>query len=540
MELRTNEKIIICAMILLIALFSFIVIVEQGFQIFYESYFNYYVRYLMLIIISAVFFGTLAGKTLQKGIAKSISILGFSLGALFFCRTMKLVVENDGLGRFFWYLFYPCWFGIALGFLGIVYFSETATDETNFPKWWKSLAWVSVILSAVVLSNDEHQQVFKFLPGFVNYNRAYYEGFAGYAIKLFLLGEFAFGNIWLLYKAIRSSFYRVKIFLPAVVLSVTYMYLLGYTFRWCGLNETEVATFTGLACIAYLCACIYSKLILLNIDYEKAFEKSQLGMKIINKSGETVYASADAKETKVNYILHSLDIKNGSVIWQEDISDLLVLEQSLKEQNLALARTESILLQEENVQGEALDLKLRNSIFDDVERIIESKRERLAESLALVKTDRERGIQLLKLITGFLKKRCMLFVASKADGLVNTLELRMSMQETTVFAREAGLNTAFRFEYDSERIDGISACLVYDSMECIIWNGLKYGSLGFMINVNCTDEFVNMTCLVDASETWLKDTYKELAHNVKASIFTYNETEDAISISMKMGRGTEV
>jgi len=428
---------------------------------------------------------------------------------------------------------------MALGFLGIVYFSETSTDETEFPLWWKFLAGVSAVLSLVVLTNDHHLLMFEFLPNFENYNRIYQEGFFGFPIKLFLLAEFAAGNAWLVYKAMRSSFYRVKIFLPGIVLSIVYFYLICYTFKWFGMNETEVATITGLGAMLYLAACIYSKLIPLNLEYESAFANSQLGMKILNANGDLCYESADAKDNKENYILHSLDIKNGKVIWQEDVSDLILLEKSLKEQNFALARTEKLLLQQENVQGEALDLKLRNSIFDDVERIIESNRELLAESLELVETDREYGIKLLKLLTGFLKKRCMLFVASKADGKVDALELRMSMQESTVFAREAGLYTAFRFNYDDERIDGIGAGTAYDCMEYLIWHGIKSESEGVMFKVTCGADYVQMNCMVAPNEVWFKNGYDYLVNKFGTNIVQYNETEDAISIFIQLGREVE-
>ncbi|MDO4178553.1 MAG: hypothetical protein Q4D21_05105 [Phascolarctobacterium sp.] len=535
MELRTNEKIIIFAILTLIALLVVVVTLESGFAAAGKFILSYFNRYLVLMVITAIFFGFLAARTLQKGIAKSVTILGLSLGFLYFCRSIKLLTETGGVGRFFWYLYYPAWFGMALGFLGVVYFSETSAEETRFPTWWKFLAGISLVLSLVVLTNDYHQLMFVFLPNFEDYNNVYREGILGLQIKFFLLCEFAAGNVWLIYKAVRGSFYRVKILLPGIVLSLVYIYLIFYTFRWFNFHKSEVATVTGIGAMLYLLACIYSRVIPLNVEYEKAFASSQLGMQIFDKAGKLYYESSDAKERKENFILHSLDIKNGKVVWQEDISDLLLLEQSLKKQNIALARTEDILLQEKNIQSEAWDLKLRNSIFNEVERIIEGKRDRLVESLGLVKSNREYGIKLLKLLTGFLKKRCMLFVASKTDGMVDALELRMSMQETTVFAREAGLYTAFNYNYNAQRVNGIGAGLVYDCMEDIIWNGLKAKSDGLLITVDCGEHYVGLKCMVAANESWLKNTYADLLKMLSPNIVQYNETEDAISVSVKMG-----
>jgi len=101
MELRANAKITICAMVSLIALLFVTVFFEAGFGAIGSFFFNYYVRYLVLMIITAVFFGFLASRTLQKGIAKSVFVLGISLGFLYFCRSIRLITESGDLGRFF-------------------------------------------------------------------------------------------------------------------------------------------------------------------------------------------------------------------------------------------------------------------------------------------------------------------------------------------------------------------------------------------------------------------------------------------------------
>ena len=537
MELKLNDKLLIGLMLFLASLLLFVNLFSGGVEELLSFLISPFNLYLCLLIISPLFFGKLASYTLHKGFAKSIYILGGSLQFRYLFRLLKALTENLDLGRYFWYLYYPAWFGMALGFLGLVYFMEINMEEDNFPAWWKNLACFSIFLSLMVLTNDYHMLVFVFHPQFIDYNSLYFAGPAGYFIKVFLLSEFLTGNIWFMYKAVRSSFYRAKILLPGTVLFLVYVYLFACTLRIIDMHKSEIVAVTGLGIMAYLTAAVYSKLIPLNLEYERAFANSLLGIQILDASGKICYESADAKEPKENYIQHSLDIKNGRVIWQEDVSDLLVLEKSLREQNMALTRTETILLQEENVQGEALDLKLRNAIFDDVEKIIEDNKGRLEESLLLVKTEGERGVKLLKYLTGFLKKRCMLFVAAKADGLVDALELRMSMQETTVFAREAGLYTALRFNYEDYRIDGLAAGSVYDALEYILWQGLENKSDGVMINVSCAKDLVSMTCMVAADEAWLKEAYIHFINITSPLPFSFAANEDSLSLTVEFEGG---
>ena len=149
-----------------------------------------------------------------------------------------------------------------------------------------------------------------------------------------------------IYKAYQSHVRKAYLF-PILTCALMIAYPVGYAVGWIN-DHTDYTVTMCLLMTLFITACVYARLIPVNSGYRKFFARSTLKMQIVNSDGHTVMAASDAfelpKDIKTELmhasgplaydrdtVLYSEDIKNGRVIWQEDISKLNKVNSELDE-----------------------------------------------------------------------------------------------------------------------------------------------------------------------------------------------------------------
>ena len=140
--------------------------------------------YLLILCVCLIMY--YSNRVLKNGGFSLIMRLISWLALLFILlRGLKYSVfsEIDIISRHIWYLYYVPMLAIPLLLL---YVSDliSAKEDSRFPKGWILPFAITVILIITVLTNDLHQFVFKFNPGFDNWDYDYSYGIIYYIVSV--------------------------------------------------------------------------------------------------------------------------------------------------------------------------------------------------------------------------------------------------------------------------------------------------------------------------------------------------------------------
>ena len=188
-------------------------------------------------------------------------------------------------------------------------------------------------------------------------------------------------------------------------------------------------------------------LVPVNTHYQMVFERSTVGMRIVDSSGATKISSVHARElTSQQYselmkngsitsdpdqylYLHALS--DGMLIYQQDVSDINRMINELEQVSTELKQENTLLSRELSSRSEQASVDAKNRIYNSISGEVASQL-RLIESLITSSDDTDRSLLLCKLciIGTFVKRRCNLRLIQQEQGSVSMQELRLSLDET--------------------------------------------------------------------------------------------------------------
>ena len=225
---------------------------------------------------------------------KALSWYGLSLILL---RGIKYSVfaEVGTVDRHIWYLYYVPMLLLPLFFF---YISLIVAHKKgfNFKKWiWTAV--ISGIFIILLLTNDLHQWVFGFLPGFEHWDNDYSYGFLFYIITAWQYLLYFAAVVILIVKCRISSSKKAAWIILIPFLTGAILNTLLVSGKMPKINGSHIFEFpeTLIFTVAtVLECCIQLGLIPTNEDYEKLFDKFSISAQITDKKGKPVYASNTA------------------------------------------------------------------------------------------------------------------------------------------------------------------------------------------------------------------------------------------------------
>lgn len=219
---------------------------------------------------------------------------------LFFFQSLKYTVFGNvsALGRYCWYLYYVPMLCIPM----LLFFTALfiyAGDAKRVTRTWGWVFAVTVVLVLMVLTNDLHQQIFRFQPGFADWDGNYAHGIGFILITAwqYVLYTAAVGILVLRYSISGIRRWSWMILVPFAI-GITLMVLLvtGNMPRINGLNILELPEILCFMVVAVLECCMQLGLIPINESYSKVFRGSSLPVQITDVYGMSLYQSASAKD----------------------------------------------------------------------------------------------------------------------------------------------------------------------------------------------------------------------------------------------------
>ena len=427
----------------------------------------------------------------QKRVRQYLTAIGCLMVCWFFLRTVKYHILLDPLGgHICWYLYYIPMILIPTFGLSATLLMDGAEKKTT--KWITGiLLFFSVVLIVCVLTNDLHQQVFRF-EGPVPYSdKNYSYGILFMLIQFWIIACLVIMEILLVKKSRIPD--RKRFWLPVI----PGLLLLGWNIANL-LRLPFIKTFAGdmtaICCLlmaAIFQGCILCGLIQTNSRYFELFQATGgLDAEITDNSFRRYYFSGEfpelSKDLRDSIIAKSsvqergirinhLPVKGGHLFWSEDISVLLDQYQDIQEQQEELTARNQLLRKTYKKEAERRKLEEQNRLLNIIQSQTSRQYELLShymEKLEQTESREEYELILSKIVVvgTYLKRRknLMLTRYSSREDSLTMADLKQSLAESCENLKLCEIKAAY-FVQDKEkqlRADDVLKC--YDFFEWLV------------------------------------------------------------------------
>ena len=427
----------------------------------------------------------------QKKMRQYLTAIGCLMVCWFFLRTVKYHILLDPLGG------HICWYLYYIPMILIPTFGLSATllmdgEEKKTTKWITGiLLFFSVVLIVCVLTNDLHQQVFRFEGPIPYSDKNYSYGILFMLVQLWIIACLVIMEILLVKKSRIPD--RKQFWLPII----PGMLLLGWNIANL-LRLPFIKTFAGdmtaICCLlmaAIFQGCILCGLIQTNSRYFELFQATGgLDAEITDDSFRRYYFSGEfpelSKDLRDSIIAKSsvqergirinhLPVKGGHLFWSEDISVLLDQYQDIQEQQEELTARNQLLRKTYKKEAERRKLEEQNRLLNIIQSQTSRQYELLShymEKLEQTESREEYELILSKIVVvgTYLKrwKNLMLTRYSSREDSLTMADLKQSLAESCENLKLCKIKAAY-FVQDKEkqlRADDVLKC--YDFFEWLV------------------------------------------------------------------------
>lgn len=420
-----------------------------------------------------------------------LTAIGCLMVCWFFLRTVKYHILLDPLGG------HICWYLYYIPMILIPTFGLSATllmdgEEKKTTKWITGiLLFFSVVLIVCVLTNDLHQQVFRFEGPIPYSDKNYSYGILFMLIQFWIIACLVIMEILLVKKSRIPD--RKRFWLPVI----PGLLLLGWNIANL-LRLPFIKTFAGdmtAICCLFMAAifqgCILCGLIQTNSRYFELFQATGgLDAEITDNSFRRYYFSGEfpelSKDLRDSIIAKSsvqergirinhLPVKGGHLFWSEDISVLLDQYQDIQEQQEELTARNQLLRKTYKKEAERRKLEEQNRLLNIIQSQTSRQYELLShymEKLEQTESREEYELILSKIVVvgTYLKRRknLMLTRYSSREDSLTMADLKQSLAESCENLKLCEIKAAY-FVQDKEkqlRADDVLKC--YDFFEWLV------------------------------------------------------------------------
>ena len=427
----------------------------------------------------------------QKKVRQYLTAIGCLMVCWFFLRTVKYHILLDPLGG------HICWYLYYIPMILIPTFGLSATllmdgEEKKTTKWITGiLLFFSVVLIVCVLTNDLHQQVFRFEGPIPYSDKNYSYGILFMLIQFWIIACLVIMEILLVKKSRIPD--RKRFWLPVI----PGLLLLGWNIANL-LRLPFIKTFAGdmtaICCLlmaAIFQGCILCGLIQTNSRYFELFQATGgLDAEITDNSFRRYYFSGEfpelSKDLRDSIIAKSsvqergirinhLPVKGGHLFWSEDISVLLDQYQDIQEQQEELTARNQLLRKTYKKEAERRKLEEQNRLLNIIQSQTSRQYELLShymEKLEQTESREEYELILSKIVVvgTYLKRRknLMLTRYSSREDSLTMADLKQSLAESCENLKLCEIKAAY-FVQDKEkqlRADDVLKC--YDFFEWLV------------------------------------------------------------------------
>lgn len=444
--------------------------------------------YLLLLCVCLVLYYahrvSPAGRL--SALMKALSWMALSLILL---RAVKysVVAEVGVLARHTWYLYYVPMLLIPLLLFDIALLIVPKKSGYGAIARYSALGLTLAFL-LLILTNDLHQLVFRFRPGFADWDAVYTHGLLFYAVIFWEYALYVTAIAVLIVKCrIGSSKKTAWILLIPFVIGIA-MSLLLMTDNMPKINGTNWIEFPEaliLMAVVVLECCMQLGLIPTNAKYGKLFQQFSIAAQITDPQGVAVYTSRSAipltteqfslpsgSRIGEHTVLHKLELPGGFGFWQDDLTQLDRLNAELAESKEALSQEAELARLRNELKERQARIDQRTLVYDTIAKRTQRQSQaisRLAETGCRTQDPTQKAAcrsQITRL-GAYIKRYANLTLLSQEHSEIEVGELGLSLSEVLRYLNFCGTPGEFLQNGDG-RMSAAAALEVFEAFETLL------------------------------------------------------------------------
>lgn len=428
-----------------------------------------FVIYAVYIVLIAVWIKSLKTRMIQRYMLYCIRIECY---VMIFWMTIRLLQEtvfykNIHLMRVSGYfIILPTMATVIFGFFASYGLGENE-EYKNRGKKEKFILISGCVLVALMLTNEYHHIVFRVLPG--EEENLYFHMNYGIVVIILFGTALVIARIVVIYRKTRNvSGSKIRRVLPVLAgCSLPLVVLRGMLSSFLIEEIIELtAKFFFFEAIMWE-SCIYAGLVPVNTQYGMVFERSTVGMRIIDRHGNTRYASRNARELSDEDILtlirtgelladkdspvYAQEISDGYLIYHNDISAINGMLKELNAHSIRLNQESVLLAEEIRSSSEQASIEAKNRIYNTLSTEMDEKLKMMEKTIDESSgNDRQAQLKKLCILGTYIKRRCNLRLGYQDEEHVKSDDFYLSLMDISSCLKEMDIDCKLVWEPETE------------------------------------------------------------------------------------------
>lgn len=396
------------------------------------------------------------------GLSLSMKLLSWMALLMILLRGIKYsaFAQIDVLARHTWYFYYVPMLLMPL-LLFYISLQVSAKEAASRKKGgWYAVLVLTIVFIVLVLTNDVHRWVFRFAPGFSDWDNTYIYGILFYIITGWQYALYFTAVVILLIKCRIGSAKKhawVMLIPFGTGLGLFALILTDTMPKHGGARLIEFPEALIFTVAAVLECCMQLGLIPTNTDYAKLFEKFSIGAQITDKSGAVVYqasaaiplskeqfALADGARIGTHTVLHKMQLPGGYGFWQDDMTALDCLNEELAEAKERLEQEAELTRLSNALKEKEAKVEQRTWVYDTIAARTRTQSQAISRLAVEARrssdpAQKDAARKRITLRGAYIKRYANLMLFSEDSGVIEAGELGLSVAEVLRYLNFCGI-----------------------------------------------------------------------------------------------------
>lgn len=511
-----------------------------------DSHLSIFGNYFCSYLADLIFFSLLIAwaisihiRIVQPSVRRNLILVAVLLILWLLIRMVKyrFIDEQDTVSRYLWYAYYiPQCLVPPVGLLAALGIERK--NDKPISRLTYLIFVPAVLLILLIFTNDLHQAVFSFQPGFKNFSKDYRHEFGYFLAIVWIVGMTLAGGIVLFIKCSISACRKRKWIPLLTFLLCAIVCFICYKFAAAVYKVPELFSFSFIVIFE---SCIGIGLIPSNENYTEYYNLSQVSSVITDKDLRIAVRSQDApsltKEQLAealhdhvmiddNTRLSSREISGGRVFWTENLSAINELNARLTDVNEVLSEENDLVAYENELKEKKAHIEQKNKLYESILALV-------ADELSLAKSyvgeidenssDFEKKMHIVCVLAAYIKRRSNLAVIEERRKTMDVKEIAVSVKESLKYLSDCGVATSLAVagegEFPSKR-----CILLYEFFEECVRRALPTVS-GMLVNLSANPERLSLRIAATDASGSVEECIAKIKENLGTVIF---EEEDGV------------
>lgn len=443
--------------------------------------------------------GSVYMRTSHKGVRRIMSAIIALLLLRVALRYVKtLFGEVFFVSRFIWYCYYIPLALLPALCLWLAYILDRPEHEISPPMWWLGALASAVAIIILTLTNDLHQLVFTFNPGFSNWMRAYELG-PGYHLFLVYFSLCSLASVVLLAsKAKRAGTAGLMpllliVFLGGLFMAADYAGVPAIT-------QMQIPFVSAVLFLLFFETALRTGFIPCNSRYGELFAALPMDMALRSNDGtEFIRSNRRVFDPFTEY---RRTIRGGEAVLRADLSAQHALQASLEEKRMELVARNKMLGHEQKLKDELITLRIQNNLFDEVESTVRDKVRQISDILATIPPDDNTANTRAKfaraaVLTCYVKCRSNLLLSGKEMSAMKLSDLTHFFRHSAECALSAGVD-CFVYTGPDADLPYDRGTAAYEIFEHFLECALRLAPCDMTVRLTAQSNALRLTVLLSA------------------------------------------